>query len=212
MPQGYPFAVTLVAGVALSLVMGSPIAAQEDASGAGTSSSLHGGGNGNSVQDVQPLTSDSMEAFIASIPTMRMWTDQYNAVARVVAPKVLNPSVLSGNPFALIVAELRGSDAYDAMNTAVAQHGFETPEAWASVADRVTKALGVLAGRSDEAASALALAQRGIEDNPGIPDDERMKLKGLLMALNLFANAPRSDVAAVAPYTQRIIEALRASL
>ncbi|WP_404383484.1 hypothetical protein [Caenispirillum salinarum] len=155
------------------------------------------------------LTDRTMEAFVASIPAMRAWTEQHDDAARAVAPKVLKPSVLSGNPFALVVEELRGSDAYTAMGATVGRHGFDTPEAWAGVANRVTKALGVLASRTDQADNALAEAQREIETNPRITAEDRMKLKGLLMALSLFANAPEADVAVVAPYSGRIVEALR---
>lgn len=163
-------------------------------------------------EETVALNDRTMQAFVDSIPAMRLWTEQHDEAARAVAPKVLKPSALSGNPFGLIVDELRGTDAYAAMDVAVARHGFETPEDWAGVANRVTKALGVLASRTDEADNALAQAERELETNPEIAAEDRMKLKGLLMALTLFANAPQSDVAVVEPYSQRIVEALRAPL
>jgi hypothetical protein len=158
------------------------------------------------------LDARTMDAFVASIPAMRAWTEQHDDAARAVAPKVLKPSALAGNPFAMIVTELRGTEAYSAMDTAVARHGFETPEDWAGVANRVTKALGVLASRTDEAENAMTQAQREIQSNPNLSDQDRMTLQGMLMAVSLFANAPQEDVAAVEPYSQRIIDALRAPL
>lgn len=97
------------------------------------------------TEQAQALNKRTLDAFVASIPAVRAWTEQHEKAARTAAPKVLNPSALLGNPFGLLVKELEGTDAYAAMDIAVSRHGFDTPEAWADVANRVTKALGVLA-------------------------------------------------------------------
>lgn len=159
-----------------------------------------------------PLSDPTIEAFIATIPAVRLWTDQHADAARAAAPELLKPSALGGNIFGEAVKLLRGSPAYDDLTLAVGRHGFEDPESWAGVANRVTKALGVLAIQRDDANNPLAQAEREIAENPNLSGEERMKLKGMLMALSLFATAPEADVTAVAPYSGDIIAALREPL
>lgn len=159
-----------------------------------------------------PLTALAVESFIATIPAVRLWTDQHAETARAVAPELLTPAALNGNIFHAAVRLIEGTPAHDDLTLAVRRHGFGTADAWAEVANRVTRALGVLAAGRDDAGSPLSEATRAIDDNARLTDAERIRLKGLLMALTLFADAPQADVAAVSPYSGAIVEALRRPL
>lgn len=117
-----------------------------------------------------------------------------------------------GNPFGLLVKELEGTDAYAAMDIAVSRHGFDTPEALGGRGESRDQGAWRARRRTDAADNALTQALAEIETNPDISAEDRVKLKGLLMAVSLFANAPQSDVAAVEPYSQQIIRALRQPL
>ena len=156
-----------------------------------------------------PLNAPTIEAFIDTIPAIRKWTEIHQDQAREVAPSVLKGGALTGNPFARLIDGLRGTAAYDDLDTTVGRHGFQGPEDWAGVANRVTKALGVLAMNRDAEDNPIAAAGRELESNPDIAPEDRTMLKGLLLAVSLFAQAPKEDVQAVSPYTDRIITALR---
>lgn len=159
-----------------------------------------------------PLTAPTMEAFVDSIPAVRAWTDTHADAARAVAPELLKSGGLASNPFLAAITALEGSPAHAALGQAVGRHGFQNPADWAGVANRVVKALGVLATQRDDPANPLAQAEQEVESNPHLSAEDRMKLKGLLMALTLFANAPQEDVQAVEPFSQDIVAALRAPL
>lgn len=162
-----------------------------------------------SEQAAAPLNAPTIEAFIDSIPAVRQWTDVHQQTAREVAPTVLRGGALAGNPFARLVEGMRGTPAYDDLDAAIGAHGFTNPEDWAGVANRVTKALGVLAMNRDNPDNPIKAAEREIETNPDIAPEDRTMLKGLLLAVSLFASAPKEDVQAVSPYTDRIVAALQ---
>ncbi|GAA0598913.1 hypothetical protein [Caenispirillum bisanense] len=165
-----------------------------------------------SQQAAAPLNGPTIEAFIESIPAIRLWTDRHQDTARQVAPTVLKPQALAGNPFAMMVEGLRGTAAYSDLDSAVGRHGFENPEDWAGVANRVTKALGVMALDRQGADNPLRAAERELDTNPDITPQDRTMLKGLLLAVSMFAQAPKEDVQAVTPYTDQIVAALQQRL
>lgn len=159
-----------------------------------------------------PLNAPTIEAFIDTIPAIRRWTEAHQDQARDVAPQVLKGGALAGNPFARLVEGLRGTAAYEDLDSTVGRHGFQGPEDWAGVANRVTKALGVLAMNRDAPNNPIKAAERELESNPDIAPEDRTMLKGLLLAVSLFADAPKEDVQAVSPYTDRIVAALQQPL
>lgn len=163
-------------------------------------------------QAATPLNAPTIEAFIDTIPAIRKWTETYQDQAREVAPTVLKGGALAGNPFARLIDGLRGTAAYDDLDSTVGRHGFQGPEDWAGVANRVTKALGVLAMNRDGRNNPIEAAERELETNPDIAPEDRTMLKGLLLAVSLFAQAPKEDVQAVSPYTDRIVAALQQPL
>lgn len=109
--------------------------------------------------------------------------------------------------------EVRGHPAYDKLAGVVKRYGFNTPELWAQVGDRIFRAWMAIemdtqeSGTNQEMMDALA----ELENNPDIPQAQKEQMKamlgGTLLAMQQASNAPQADVNAVRPHVDALREA-----
>lgn len=176
-----------------------------------TVSALHAG--------AAALKTSEIEGFIASLSELQSLSKKHEDLEKWTANAGARSRGAPGaevNWMADSIAAIEGHPVYREFEEVVGSHGFESPEHWAEVGDRVLKAF--FAATMDQQAPAMKAqmeqAMREIENNTSLTPEQKQIMKetmGSSMAqVSAMSDAPSADVEAVRPYMDRLQRAFAA--
>lgn len=159
------------------------------------------------------LTPDAVERFMATVaPVSELVAEHRRPLRHLARAMARAPQPHRSTLFTDAIGRTRAAPARHALAVIVAEHGFDSPEAWARVADRVVVAYAALrlGAQRDSLSRGLDRARRAVETNPRLKRQDREVLLAELdsgAAVLDRLRAPEDDIAAVAPH----VAALRRS-
>lgn len=161
------------------------------------------------LQPPEPLRPGDIQAFIKSVPEVQRWAMRQDAPTRELTERRFDAETLAATPFAVGLAEIQDSDAYDELTDTVRAHGFTDAEQWAGTADRVMRALAALQMEaSGPTPDQLDQTRRQVLNNPAISAQEKEQIVSSIGMATAMRTAPEGDVTAVQPFAEQLAEAL----
>lgn len=161
------------------------------------------------LQPPAPLRPGDIQAFIQSIPEVQRWAMRQDAPTREMTERRFDAETLAATPFAVGLAEIQDSDAYDQLTDTVRAHGFVDAQQWAATADRVIRALAALQMEAGgPTPDQLDQTRRQVLNDPTITAQEKEQILSSIGMATAMRTAPQEDVTAVEPYAEQLAEAL----
>ncbi|MCP5206892.1 MAG: hypothetical protein H7A01_06795 [Hahellaceae bacterium] len=153
----------------------------------------------------KPLTGAQIEKFMSSMEEIQKWSEKNE--------HRFKSDDDSDDGFDLsvdkIMREMREAKAYDEIEDIVEKHGFSSPEEWAGIMVRVSKAMmaEAMSGMKDYQAQMNAQVESMMKD-PNIPEEQKQAMQQMMQQTTSIADEIKdvnpADVAAVKPYMEKL--------
>lgn len=182
-------------------------------------------GGVSAAESTAPLTQESIQRFLQSMPEVEKLGEKYAdgerggpldalAVRDQMAamrgasnmpPPTSEQLEIAAAPLTASLESMRASTGYDEMLAAVKRHGFGSVEEWATVGDRSIRAYAAL--RMEVEAPKVEAQMKEMRENlakSGMPAQQQEAMLKMMSSsvevLNTFADVPAADKKAVAPF------------
>lgn len=156
----------------------------------------------------ETLSDDNIRAFIASMKDAQTLSDKYEGTDQW--PDTDSEDMKSmpdmSRLFSDGVEKMKDYPAYDQFEDMVENHGFDSPEQWALVGDRVFHAMMAIEmkGENPNMSQDMADAMAEIENNPDMTAEQKAQMKAMMSGamgmVKSATNAPQADINAVRPH------------
>lgn len=159
----------------------------------------------------QPLTDDKVRAFVTTLKeaeTLEEDFDDLNEDLSQAGQDGASPDFSS--IFSDAVAQMRGHEAYERMESIVTDNGFDSMEDWGATGDRVFQAwMAVeMEQQHPEMAREMAAAMEEINNNPHLSEAQKEQMRSMMggatAAMESARNAPEADKQAVRPHMNEL--------
>ena len=165
--------------------------------------SLHGHAAG--------LSSQQIENYIASVPGLREWNDQFEApVQDAMDNSSASGQPMMGNPYDMVRSALESAGLMEQFSQIVAQYGFRNAAEYFNVADRILRAYLAFQMSEQDLDSRVQEAMQELE-NANLPDAQKQQMMQLLKSqmgiVSSMAESDPADKAAVEPYLGQLDQA-----
>jgi hypothetical protein len=160
------------------------------------------------------LSDNTIRAFIDSMRDAQTLQEEYEGTDQW--PDMTNEDMESmpdmSRLFSEGVEKMKDYPAYDQFENMVEKHGFDSPEDWALVGDRVFQAMMAIEmkGKNPNMGQDMSDAMANIDNNPDMSAEQKAQMKammsGVMGMVKSATNASPADIKAVRPH----MDALRA--
>ncbi len=162
------------------------------------------------AQAAEFLTPQSVEGYIISIRDLQEIGKKYGA-EEIVNPDISGSDSMAGgvSPFSTAINQMQGHQAYNEMLAVIKRHGFSDLQQWGTTGDRIMRAFAAnsmqtgLPQMDEQMQQALEQIEKS-DMTDAQKDDMRQIMQSSMQMMDIYADVPETDKAAVLPFMSAI--------